>query len=124
MFRPLGPITSIVRRGALPEAFGACGPRGPLACTSPVTTSRAIVGPGDRDRSVWNGAGTTVTIVFFRETLYSPPLGRWSQLCFHAKGSNSSPLGLCASGAHRGGRAMERVSVSGGLSGGRREDGA
>ena len=64
MFRPLGPITRMVRRGTLPEAFGACGSRGPLACAPPVTTSRAIVGPGDRDRSVWNRAGTTVTIVY------------------------------------------------------------
>ena len=101
-----------------------CGSRGPLACVPPVTTSRAIVGPSDRDRSVWNRAGTTVTIVFFRERLYSLALTRGSQLCFHTKGSMSSPLGLCARGARSDVRAMERVSVGGGLSGGRREDGA
>ena len=74
-------------RYSFPEAFGVCGSRGPLACVPPVTTSRAIVGPRDRDRSVWNCAGTTVMIVFFREKLYSPSLKRRSRLCFHAKGS-------------------------------------
>ena len=45
-------------------------------------------------------------IVFFREKIHS------------------LSLGLCVRGVHSGVRAMERVSVGGGLSGGRREDGA
>ena len=116
MFRPLGPITSIVRRSTLPEAFGVCGSRGPLACAPPVTTSRAIVGPGDRDRSAWNCAGTTVTIVFFRERLYSPSLKRWSRLCFRAKGFMVHRW-VCAREVRTAAfvRWMERVSVGGGL---------